>query len=92
MRNELIFQILNTLFSICHAEGGDGDSTWYTSVFSIKEIMVLIEKYNEVTEFPWTIDADGVTITLSQWPEECIVITSDINVFNQRPTYGRIQT
>lgn len=92
MNNEIIDNILNILFDMCYAEGGDGDSTWYTQTSSLQAIILRVEEYNKKTKFPWEINfSDNETIWLSKWPEECVVITSNIEIFKNRPTYARIE-
>ena len=87
MNKDHIIKIIDILYNQCIFSGGDGDGIWYSRIYSINEILPLVEEYNSKLEFKFNTDIINNN-TIYWWhDQECIVITTDESVYLNSPSW-----
>jgi hypothetical protein len=61
-----LMALIDFIYQDVIAEGGDGDTLWYSKHYDIRDIKSLIKEFNSKLQFPWEIKDDGKTL---QWGE-----------------------
>lgn len=85
---EHVLRILDTMYHECISSGGDGDAFWYSTHYSIEQILPLVKEYNSKLSFPFQIEASEKTI---DWGEgqEGIIITTDESLYLNAPSWSQ---
>lgn len=81
-----LLKLVDFLYCEVCSAGGDGDSLWYSRFYNVKDLLPIIEEYNDKLKFKWKIDTDDKNI---YWGEhqEGMIITNDEEKFNNSPEW-----
>lgn len=93
-----LLKIIDLLYTECISAGGDGDALWYSRFYDVKDLLLLVEKYNSSLKFPFKIIKDSndtINCIISEgtirWEndQECIIITNDESLYVNWPKWGQ---
>lgn len=81
-------KIIDFLYSEVIRSGGDGDALWYSEYYNVKDILPLIEQYNNSLKFKWEIahDEERQIINWGQG-QEGVIITNDEDIYKNSPIW-----
>lgn len=68
--------------------GGDGDFLWYSRFYDIKDIIKVVDQYNESMKFKWDIifNEEGQRISCSRG-QEGFIITNNEEDYKNAPVW-----
>jgi hypothetical protein len=83
---EHLLKLIDWIYDEVKSSGGDGDCLWYSEFYDVKDILVLVEGYNE--KLKWQVAFDEGRKLISWWDgQEGILITNNEEIYNSRPSW-----
>lgn len=83
-----LLKLIDLLYQEVRSAGGDGDALWYSRYYGIKDILSLIEEYNNSLEHKWNIDFREEEGSIYWWnDQESVLITNDEEIYNNMPSW-----
>lgn len=82
---EHITKLIDLLYNEVISVGGDGDAIWYTRFYDLNDIKALVKEYNDINKIDWEIEEDAPGVISWGKYQEFVIITNDINCFNNSP-------
>ena len=85
---EHLLKLIDWLYQEVISAGGDGDALWYSKYFDVKDILKLVEEYNETLRYKWKVSFDEDRKLIS-WEDgqEGILITNNREIYLNAPEW-----
>jgi hypothetical protein len=85
---EHLLKLIDWLYQEVKRSGGDGDALWYSRFYDIKDILVLVNEYNDKLKYKWTVELDQ-NRNLISWGsnQEYVMITNTEEYYKTSPSW-----
>jgi len=84
-----LLKLIDFLYNEVISASGDGDALWYSKYYDVKDILYLIEEYNNQLKFKWEIRGNDKNIYWGK-DQEGMIITNDEEVYKNSPSWQQI--